>query len=126
MKNTNFLPVILLLLFFAGCTSDNIKTFIPGTYVTDINQEFAKGSDTLVITPLGRDGITFQVFKKASFRRILDGKLQDSVEVKEETRTGIYDNDKKIMTDMKTGTVISFKPDEKALFRGTTRYTKVK
>jgi len=53
MRRQHFL--FLAILFIVSCTflmKDNMRSFIPGMYVRAINHDFAKGSDTLIITLL--------------------------------------------------------------------------
>jgi hypothetical protein len=124
---------MLLLLFLFGsllfsCRNlvqdDEIKSFIPGMYVTSINGEFGKGTDTLILASFNEESNSCQITRKTSLHRILNDKILP-VESKEEMYTGIYDEENKVLNDSRKGKVFTFDPAKGTLSMGGTKYRKL-
>ena len=120
-------PAIILLLLTAACRfsdGDMVKSFVAGTYVAEINQEFSTGNDTLFIIQISSSGENFKIIKHTTYRRRLDGK-QFPLERKTRVSIGIYNKETKILTETPTGRIISFNPEKKELYVGAGVYNKI-
>ncbi len=67
--------LLIAVVSLPGCHSGNQKTAnsITGIYTKKINNEFAKGVDSLIVTVLDKDAGTYSVAKNYGFMRYLDG-----------------------------------------------------
>ena len=128
MKTLRLLPAFLLSLL-SSCSSpsasDNVKDFIPGTYIRFGQQEYGTEWDTLVISIQNPSANEYKVQRAWKYARVLDGKAIEP-EYKNKSTSAIYDSKAKVLNEKETGNSYSFKPDEKAVFAGTTKYLKLK
>lgn len=119
---------VLYLMVFCGCTSrtrQSATEFLPGVYVRAINHEFARGSDTLVVTLLDAGTATYSIVKKAGFEQFLNGKVierkntRDKFIVMYDDATGTFNDNHKMR---------SFRalPKQRILLSGSQEYHKVK
>lgn len=97
------------------------RSFIPGIYVRAIEHEFAKGSDTLIITHL--TGNTYQVVKRSGFVRIRNGKAQP-FEQQTENLTAVYDENEQMLRESKRGKILTPLPKENKLLVEANLYEK--
>ena len=112
----------LVVLSCNGIKEDNIKSFIPGTYVKLISNEFNKGNDTLHIRLM--DNNTFSITRVSVFNRIREGKITPVVR-KSEIWTAIYNHDEQVLYETQKGKVLSFLPKQKMLLIGSSEYKKI-
>jgi len=112
----------LVVLSCNGTKDDNIKSFIPGTYVKHITNEFNKGIDTLYIRHMSDN--TFSITRVSEFNRIREGKLMPVVR-KSEIWTAVYNKDEQVLQETKKGKVLSFLPKQKLLLVGSSEYKKI-
>lgn len=128
MKTLQLLLAFFLVVF-SNCSSptasDNVKEFIPGTYIRFGKQEFGSEWDTLTISVQNASANEYKVQRAWKYARILDGKSIEP-EYKNKNTSAIYDGEAKLLKENETGNNYSFKPDENALFAGTTKYLKLK
>ncbi len=122
MKTTLVSMVLLMGCQLSG--GDTVRSFIPGTYVKTINQEFSTGNDTLFISLISNPGNNYQIVRHTSYRRIIDGKVLP-VENEMEKSTGIYNRIDKVLNETREGSIISFSPDKNELYVGAAMYRKV-
>jgi hypothetical protein len=115
---------IIGIAIIAGCSRDKIKTFIPGTYVTSYEQEYSKGQDTLVFTPVSNEGNSYLITRKTSYKRTINGKVRPE-EHKKEQMTGIYNEQEKVLYESVKGKTFSFSPERKLVFSGSQEYKKI-
>lgn len=119
---------LLGLLFLVACggldRKDSDDT-ISGIYVREINNEFAKGNDSLIVSVLDKDAGTFSIVNNYGFMRYLDGE-EKGPGYKTEKYTGVYDKEHKQLHDNFKGMVFTFVPDENVLLMGNEEYRKVK
>ena len=110
----------------AGCNinRDKIKDFIPGTYVADYEQEYSKGHDTLVFGSVSKDGNSYTIIRKTSYRRKINGKMGQR-EQKNEQMTGIYNEQDKVIYESTKGEIFSFSPEKNFVLSGTLQYKKI-
>ncbi len=123
MKTVNILLGLWLSLGLVSCTSDEVKDFIPGTYVNSAGGEFSIANDTLVLELV--EGNNYLVFRRTGYHLISDGKL-GSREYEIEVWTCAYSQATKILTESRRGKAISFYPDRKALQVNNRVYEKIK
>ena len=91
-------------------------------YVRIIDHEFAKGSDTLVITLINNN--TYQIVKRSGFSRIRNGK-QQPLEQQTENWTGIYNEKEQELRESGKGKVITPLPKENKLLVEASLYVKI-
>jgi hypothetical protein len=123
MKQT----MVICLCAVIACNSEKktgIQSFIPGTYVKPISNEYAKGNDTLTINMLSNEGNNYEVVKHSAFHRIVNHKPL-SLENKTEVWTCIFKQDEKVLYETTKGKVISFIPERNALRIGSGEYKKL-
>ncbi|MES2648078.1 MAG: hypothetical protein V4717_14470 [Bacteroidota bacterium] len=114
-------------IFVSSCStlqSDNIKTFIPGVYVKEINQEFAKGMDTILISVLDASNNKFKVINNSSYQQSIDGKLQP---LKNENHVymAAYDDKSKELHILNKERTFTFYPDQNKMQMGKSEYNKI-
>lgn len=114
------------LVFALGCksSSNNIKSFIPGTYIKSINTEYSNGMDTLIVEMISDAGNNYRIKRHSGYQRIRDGKIL-ARETKSEEWIAIYSENEKVLHEIKYGKIISFDPTNSGLYVGSARYTKL-
>lgn len=119
--------IFIFITFLGSCfTKDNdeVRAFIPGVYVTTINQEFSRGSDTLIIGVVDYPGNIYQVIRNTSFQRILDGKVLP-MERKSKKWVATYDKDQKTLSENVSSATISFNIHTNAIYVGSKAYQRI-
>ena len=126
MKKLFLLSAIAGVIFFScgNPVSDNIRAFIPGTYIKEINDEFTKGMDTLFISVLDDQAGSYSVIRQTSYRQSIDGKIL-SPRVETHKMTAIYNAATKQLTEQSQGKAFSFSPDKNLLSTGGSEYRKI-
>ncbi|RYE40424.1 MAG: hypothetical protein EOP48_24720 [Sphingobacteriales bacterium] len=125
MKRYLFLSAVLwLLLACESSKSDEIRTFIPGTYARFSDHEMRKEYDTLRINVISETGNNYSLIRSSSFQRKMDGK-EFAWEFTKEEWTAVYDENKRVLNETRKGKVLSFVPQRNTLLVGTTEYKKV-
>jgi hypothetical protein len=117
---------LIFLIAVLSCTetkTDKIKSFIPGTYVKHIVNEFNKGDDTLIISGLNDN--MFRINRKSTFNRIREGKVMPLVS-QSETWSAMYNTEEQVLHEVQKGKVLSFLPDQNVLMVGASEYKKIK
>ena len=126
MKKYLLISGILVLLQACESTkSDEIRSFIPGTYARFSDHEMRTEYDTLKIQVISETGNNYGLIRSSSFQRKLDGKDFPWEYTKEEW-TAVYDENKRVLNETRKGKVISFVPEKSVLLVGTTEYKKLK
>lgn len=128
MKHIYLVPVTVIIFILSGCgagsKADPLRLYIPGVYARKVVNEFSVGSDTLVISSLSRQGNSYQIVQRSSYRRIQNGKPQ-KIESKVENWTAVYNEQEKLLHETRKGKLISFNPEQGALMVGSSEYKKV-
>jgi len=122
MKAFKFLLELCLCFALAGCTSDKVRDFMPGTYVNSAGGEFSIASDTLKIERI--EGNSYQVLRSTGYNLIRDGKVGKR-EHGTELWSCTYSPATKTLTELKKGKLISFFPEKGALAAGRRVYKKI-
>lgn len=120
--------IVFLSFLFTACNGiikDEVKEFIPGTYIRNAETEFGKAYDTLVITMQNKSANEFKIQRKWRYERVLDGKPIPP-EYKVTETSGIYDGDKKQLQETETLEFFTFDAENKLLFNGANKFTKIK
>ncbi|WP_133248477.1 hypothetical protein [Pedobacter yonginense] len=121
MKNLIILCAIAALLINA-CKTDNIRSFIPGTYINNAGSEFSIANDTLVIEP--SENSSFYIHRKTGFNLVTDGKIGKR-EHETENWNAVYDESSRKLTEIKKGKLITFYPDSAKIKVGNRTYQKI-
>lgn len=113
---------------FWACNStvkDEVKEFIPGTYVRSTQHEFGTENDTVIISLQNQSANEYKIVRRWKYDRILDGKPIEP-EYKQTTNSAIYNTESKLLQESETLESYSFDPQQKAMFAGSTKYQKIK
>jgi hypothetical protein len=127
MKPLVFVSIITAF-FLAGCTSaesDGVKEFIPGIYIRFSQTEFGKEYDTLNITLQNKVANEYKIQRRWKYDRVLDGKPIEP-EYKVTETSGLYDGQKKTLQETETLEFFTFDVENKLLFNGANKFTKIK
>jgi hypothetical protein len=119
---------LLYLLGFLPCgcritTTSNPNSFIPGTYVREVSNEFSAGKDTLVISQFAPD--SYAITNYNTYQRIEAGRLL-SKEHKVERWIALLDKEAGVLKEVKRGRVLSFQHQDNKLMVGSSSYQKIK
>lgn len=122
-----FYAFIVAMVSLAGCNSESEKSeeSVTGIYVQEINNEFARGSDSLIITVLDKSAGTYSIVNNYGFMRYLDGQEKGRDHTTQKF-TAVYVSDKKQLVDNFKATVFTLVPEKGLLLKGGTTYRKVK
>ena len=122
MKAFKFLLGLCSCFALAGCSSDEVRDFMPGTYVNSAGGKYSIASDTLKIELI--EGDSYQVLRSTGYNLISDGKIG-----KREYGTELWSctnsPDTKTLTELKKGKLICFFPEKKTLAAGRRVYKKI-
>lgn len=123
---TFFFICMIATAFSCGNTASNaVRDFIPGTYIRYSQHEFGREWDTLEISRLSNAGNNYSILRRWAYERKLDGVTQP-VDYKQKKDAGLYDDEKMVLTETSSGLVLSFAPEKKLLYAGSTAYQKIK
>jgi len=109
----------------ANSLADEVKNFIPGTYIRFSQHEYGTEYDTLVITIQSSIANEYHILRKWKYERVLDGN-QVEPEYKRTETSGIYDAKNKVIQEIETGDIFSFDAKQNLLFTGPTQFKKIK
>lgn len=129
MKATSMLSLFSVLLLLS-CnpfrSRDEVKEFIPGTYVTEWRNEFTQSKDTIAISaPTARGSDGYRIIKRSFYQQTIDGK-ELKPQFKVQNWTGLYNPEVKTLVIDKSGRVLLFNPNKNELVEGSTPYNKIK
>lgn len=118
----------MLIFLLYGCSfmqaKDEIRDFLPGTYIRFSQHEFGTEHDTLVISLQNESAGEYKIVRRWKYERVLDGKAIEP-EYKFTTTAGIYHSGRKLLQERETGDFLSFDVTEKLLFNGPVKYQKL-
>jgi hypothetical protein len=120
--------MIFVSILFAACnsiTKDEVKEFIPGTYIRSSQNEFGKEYDTLVLSLQSKSANEYKIQRRWRYDRVLDGKPTEP-EYKITETSGLYDGEKKTLQETETLEFFTFDADKKLLFNGANKFIKIK
>lgn len=120
---------LLLIAVITGCgtgsVNDELKAFIPGTYIRAAEHEFGAEHDTILIELQNKAANEYKLTRRWKYERVLDGKPIEP-EYKSTQTSGIYNVETKMLQETETGETYSFDIKQKAMFAGSTKYSKLK
>jgi len=119
-----FVIALILSCNTATIKSNTIRDFIPGKYVRHTTHEMGEEWDTLNISQSSEMGNDYLIQRNWAYQRIKDGAKQP-VDYKNENRKAIYDEQQMVLTETKSGRVISFAPEKNILLSETKEYKKI-
>ncbi|MBN8837158.1 MAG: hypothetical protein J0I09_07865 [Sphingobacteriia bacterium] len=129
MRNPFLIAGLILIAFglLNSCHSIERKAAlqIPGVYVHAFDQEYARGNDTLFITVLTDEAVTYKVEHHITYLPVRDGKLQ-SVKNVSEAWTALYHTDTRQLVEQRKGKVFSFSPAGDCLYIGASKFDKIR
>ena len=122
-----FLFIIIAEFVFAACgnlQTDKVRGFIPGVYVKEINDEYTKGKDTLIISIIDKKSGSYTIVRKTTYQQFIDGKTLSPKNDRHKW-IAIYIPDTKQLKEQNQGRVFSFSPDKALLSMGSSEYRKI-
>lgn len=125
--NTILFACLVVVLFSCNNlnNSDNVKSFIPGTYCSEWETEFSKTKDTLLLQQLTQNGSeTYQITRRSQVIFINTAKNRP-FEYRLIKWAGTYDSKTKTIFINNNGRVLSFDPMKATMWMGTIRYQKL-
>lgn len=117
----------MLSVMLYACNSaegDATANSLPGTYVLEIDSEYAKGIDSLIITVLDKGAGTYRIHKRYGFMRYREGK-EAGRDHKTDQFTVAYNKEHRQLHDSQKMQTFTYVADKKALLWGNTEYKKV-
>jgi hypothetical protein len=122
MKTLKILSLLVYAIIIAGC--DKTASSISGVYILNFKNEFTITNDTLIIQVYNPSAGSYQVERRAGYRRIRDGKLLPK-EFSSETWMAIFDKEKQVLQETAFGRQIFVNANGHSLsYEGT--YQKIK
>lgn len=119
--------IIMVVVFLVGCQSanDRIADTITGIYIQDIDGEYAKGTDSLIVQVLDKEAGTYSIENNYGFIRYREGK-EIGPDYTTKKYTGVYDREHKQLVDNFKGIIFTFAPEKGILMMGSAEYKKIK
>lgn len=121
MKNLIIL-IVATAIVVSACTTDEVRSFIPGTYINSAASEYSVVNDTLTIRRT--EGNNYLINRKTGFRRITEGKVE-SLKYETEEWAAIYSEASQSLSETARGKVITFYPETNRLMVGRREYRKI-
>lgn len=121
-----FLVVVLMLMSCTGLLkSDDVKYFIPGTFLSTWKTEFSESTDTITIEPQIKHGSeAYAITRRTRTIFFNDGRRADP-DYKIRNLTAYYDPERKTLLIENDGSILSFDIDKKEMKRGSIAYRKM-
>ena len=115
-----------LLLISGSCKNagDEVKDFIPGTYVKYAEGKFSKAWDTLRISAYEELNKTYVVEQHTGYQRLVKGVLQPK-EFKLNKYVAVFEPSTHQLRDTKKGKVFTFSPEKGTVLLGAGEYNKI-
>ena len=128
MKIILLILMTLLLLIFSCeilVKTDEVRDFIPGTYIRFSQHEYGTEYDTLIINLQNKAANEYKIQRKWKYERVLDGGSIEP-EYKRLITSGIYNASNKLLQESETGLAFSFDAKKLLLYSGPIQYKKIK
>jgi hypothetical protein len=109
--NTQRVLIGFLALLLAACNQrvNQLRAFIPGTYVKTASGEFSKATDTLVLTLIS--GNNYRIERHTAYQLIRDGKLLSEMHHRE-VLSAAFDEQRQVLVETSKGRQFSFDVDK--------------
>ena len=124
LNNMKQMLSILLIPVMIACNESN-RANLEGTYVAFHEHEFGATNDTLVVGRSTNGEGIYAIERCYGLVKKYDGRLFPK-EWKTESRVLVYDSDKRMLTEQKTGKVLLWDNDQQRLLMGKILFTKIK
>lgn len=126
MKIILLVHIVMLLLFSCGLIiiRDEVREFIPGTYIRFSKHEFGTEYDTLIISLQNSNADEYRILRKWKYERVMDGSTIEP-EYKRNITSGIYNSTHRLLQENETGDIYSFDVRHKILINGPVKYQKL-
>ena len=116
-------------LLLIGCNSlyksDEVISFIPGTYISSWKSDYSQSIDTLLIEPLMKQGSeTFAITRRTRVS-FLHSDRKRAPEYRIKHWTAYYNTINKTLEINNNGSILSFDPVNKEMKWGTSTYRKL-
>jgi hypothetical protein len=121
MKAIKLLLGLCSCLALASCTKDEVRDFMPGTYVNSAGGEFSIASDTLKVELA--EGNNYIIHRRTGYNLISDKKVGPR-EYETQQWSCAYNTATKTLTELSKGKIITFYPDSGSLKVGRRIYQK--
>ena len=118
------LAAFALLVSCSSLPKDEVKEFIPGTYIRFSQHEYGTEYDTLVISLQNNSANEYKILRKWKYERVVDGH-PIGPEFKRTFTFGFYTPTHKLLQEYDTGDIYSFDVRQKILFNGPVKYQKL-
>jgi hypothetical protein len=125
MRTAIKMMLLPISLWMACNNKQQVRDFIPGTYVNQAQSQYSIASDTLLLIRDEHSDNLYQIVRGTGFQRIKEGKLQPK-EYKVKTLSGIWDEAKQTLQVTQDGSLLVFQPDAQTLTVGSAIYHKLK
>ena len=125
MRTAIKMMLLPISLWMACNNKQQVRDFIPGTYVNQAQSQYSIASDTLLLIRDEHSDNLYQIVRGTGFQRIKEGKLQPK-EYKVKTLSGIWDEAKQTLQVTQDGSILVFQPDAQTLTVGSAIYHKLK
>ena len=119
------IAVLAIVMVSCGSISEEVKDFIPGTYVRFATGEYSKAWDTLRIQAYDPSQNMYVIEQCVGFQRMVDAKLQPR-EYLHKKHTAVLDEQIHQLQDRKTGRYYTFSPERGTVLAGSVEYIKIK
>ncbi len=122
------LLIAAALLFLIGCnglTSDKVKPFIAGTYISSWKTAFSIAVDTMNISAISAGGSEGYIIVRRTHLQFINAVKKREPEYSISKWQGSYNPGDKTIVVQNNGRVISFDPDNKVLRMGNIVYRKL-
>jgi len=117
------LSILLVFSIMIACTSNDTRSFIPGTYVNTTVSSKSKASDTLIIEFTGESN-NYLVHRKTGYHLISAQRIGKRKYASEEWKA-IYDSGTRTLKVAIVGKIITFYPASAKLNIGEREYRKL-
>ncbi len=128
MKTLSLMLTACIVLFLScggNKESNEILSFISGTYSRESDGEFGKSYDTLVISLQNKASNQFKIQRRWRYDRVLDGKpLEPEYKITE--TSAVYDAETMSLKESETLQAFTFDTKNKLLFDGPNQFIKIK
>lgn len=124
MKAIAIVLTSLASLLIVSCKNHEASNNFPGTYVMQVQGEYAKDFDTIIIID-NNSGKTYSIQNRTGYQKIRNGVVMP-LEHKQDNWSATWDEDKEILSEADLGRQIQFKNDGKTLILKNAVYQKIK
>lgn len=127
MRQFMFIVFVSFSFFIACHSNDNgssdVRSFIPGTYVKEVKNEFTLAYDTLFIQCTG--GNNFLIVNRTSFQPIRNGRLLP-LKYSEVNMKAVFDESSENLNEQRLGKTFTFDLPKNRLYEGASPYNKIR